>query len=116
MIYIGTDIIDIKRIRINIDSHPIKFLNKIFTEKEIEYCKSKKDPAVHFAGKFAGKEAVKKAILSSGILDQLSMKEIEINSLGGPPKVKVSNFKYRINISISHTKKTAISTAIFLHD
>ena len=68
MIYVGTDIVDINRIRKNINIKDMTFLNKIFTNEEISYCKLKADPPVHFAGRFAGKEAIKKAILSSGIL------------------------------------------------
>ena len=59
----GTDIIEIDRIKENIEKLEDKFKNRIYTEKEIEYCESKKAQKYqHYAGKFAGKEAVFKAI------------------------------------------------------
>ena len=114
MIYIGTDIVEIYRIRNNLIKNQASFLNRIFTEKEIKYCNSKSDPAIHFAGRFAGKEAIKKAILSSGTLDQISMKKIEIVSLSNIPTVNISSFSYCINISISHTNNIATATAIMM--
>jgi len=61
-IYTGTDIIEIDRIKDAIKSDT--FIKKIFTEKEIEYCESKKDPAriQSYAARFAAKEAIFKAI------------------------------------------------------
>ena len=114
MIYLGTDIIDIKRIRKNIALKKATFLNKIYTKQEIEYCKIKADPAMHFAGRFAGKEAVKKAVLSAGILNQISMKEIEILSLKNIPTVNINSVENHIIISISHTDDLAIATAIII--
>ena len=114
MIYLGTDIIDIDRIRNNLIKNQISFLSKIFTDKEIKYCNSKSDPAIHFAGRFAGKEAVKKAVLSSGILAQLSMKEIEIISSDNVPQVILRSVSQPVSISISHTDSIATATAILI--
>ena len=114
MIYLGTDIIDIDRIRNNLIKNQISFLNKIFTDKEIKYCNSKSDPAIHFAGRFAGKEAVKKAVLSSGILAQLSMREIEIISSDNIPQVIIRSISQPVSISISHTDNIATATAILI--
>ena len=113
MFYLGVDIVDVDRIRKNLINYQIKFLNKIFTLKEIEYCNSKSDPAIHFAGRFAAKEAVKKAILSSGLLNRISMKKIEIISVENIPKVTIDAFVHDMNISISHTNALATATAIF---
>jgi len=129
MIYLGTDIININRIRNNLIDNRIKFLNKVFNQKEIEYCSSKSDPAIHFAGRFAAKEAVKKAILSAGVLKQISIKNIGIISFGGIPKVSIQdilysqkddvnikkNPSYSIEVSISHTDNIASATAILTH-
>ena len=114
MIYLGTDIIDIKRIRQTIDSKSIVFLDKIFTKDEIQYCQLKADPAVHFAGRFAGKEAIKKAILSSGLLAHVSMKEIEILSSNNMPMVNMKSIGNCIRVSISHTRDFATATAIIV--
>ena len=114
MIYLGTDIIDISRIRKNLNENYINFINKIFTDKEIKYCESKADPAIHFAGRFAGKEATKKALFSAGVVKQISNKEIEIISLNNIPKVKISAIMNSVNISISHTNNLAVATAIII--
>ena len=114
MLYLGTDIIDIDRIRNTIDVKSTVFLNKIFTKNEIEYCQLRSDPAIHFAGRFAGKEAVKKAILSSQLLERISMKEIEILSSNSIPMVKLDTIDNFITISISHTDRFATATAIII--
>ena len=74
----------------------------------------KSDPAIHFAGRFAGKEAIKKAILSSGILKHISIKKIEIISSDGIPQVNMKLIKNDIKISISHTDNFATATAIII--
>ena len=59
----GTDIIEISRIKESIETQKEKFLNKIYTEKEIEYCESKKNQKYqHYAARFSAKEALFKAI------------------------------------------------------
>ena len=59
---IGTDIIEIDRIQKVIDRHGERFLSKLFTEKERAYCHRYRDPIAHFAGRFAAKEAILKAL------------------------------------------------------
>ena len=61
----GIDIVDVARIKNSIENYKGKFLNKIFSEEEQSYCFSKANPYIHFAGKFAAKEAVIKSLLSS---------------------------------------------------
>ena len=59
----GTDIIEINRVKDIIESLGDSFKNKIYTEKEIEYCESKKNVKFqHYAGRFAAKEAIFKAV------------------------------------------------------
>ena len=55
---IGVDCVDISRFE-DLKAH---FIKKVYTRKEIKYCRSKMAPAQHFAGRFAGKEAVIKAM------------------------------------------------------
>jgi len=114
MIYLGTDIVEVNRIRNNLAKKEIKFLNKIFTKEEISYCNSKPDPAIHFAGRFAGKEAVKKALLSSSSRLVVSMKEIEIISSDRGPIINMPTIKSDIKVSISHTDDFAVATAVLL--
>ena len=103
---IGTDIENIERFK-NKEKH---FLNKIFTKKELEYCFSKKNYAAHLAARFAGKEAVVKAL--SNIADaDIGYNQIEIiNNKKGVPIVKLDKFK--IKLSLSHCKDKAIAFAI----
>ena len=70
----GTDIIEIERIKTSIENLGEKFLNRVFTKKEIEYCESKnKQKYQHYAARFAAKEAAFKA-LSWKIEDKYNIK------------------------------------------
>ena len=80
---VGLDLIEIERIRRALDRYP-GFRERCFTDAEIAYCDSKPNPAQHYAGRFAAKEAVGKA-LGSGVL--FTWKEIEIR---GRPKPGVA--------------------------
>jgi len=59
---IGIDIIEVKRIKKIIERYGDRFYKRILTEKEIKYCKSFSKPDLHFAGRFASKEAYSKSI------------------------------------------------------
>ena len=115
----GIDIIEISRVQKSIDNLGVSFLNKIFTEKEIEYCEKKgKSRYEHYAARFAVKEAVFKA-LSEMVNDKYSItwKDIETtNDEQGRPRVEISNINNNIiediDISISHCKEYAIANAV----
>tara|TARA_Y100000768_G_scaffold380410_1_gene357490 strand:- start:3371 stop:3733 length:363 start_codon:yes stop_codon:yes gene_type:complete len=116
MIYIGNDIVEISRVSHIINRYGEKFLNKIFSSKEIHSIK-KKNSLNTLSGKFAAKEASAKALMSSGILERISFKDIEILTkvngapfveLNNAPKEKIRNFK----ISISHTDQYATAVAL----
>ena len=109
----GTDIIEINRIKDGIENLGDKFLNKIYTEKEIDYCESKGNQKFqHYAGRFAAKEATFKAI--SDYLDskyEILWTDIEVlNDSNSRPKVnlkvELENIE-NIDISISHCKEYA---------
>lgn len=110
----GTDIIEIERIKESIEDLGEKFLNKIYTENEIKYCESKKNMKYqHYAARFAGKEAIFKAI-SKILQDKYSItwKDVEIiDDKNGRPEIVFLNQKYEqiqsIDISLSHCKKYA---------
>ena len=107
---IGTDCVDINRFRNLSDA----FLKKVFTEKEIEYCTSKKSQAQHFAGKFAAKEAAIKSI--KGLGEKVPMNKIEVlNDDDGAPAVSIQDkrfSKYTILLSVSHSDTMAIAFSI----
>ncbi len=79
MIFVGTDIVEVSRIRKMIDSKGDRFLSHIYDKIEVEYCSARVNPALHYAGRFSAKEAVKKALLSSGLFDYILLKDIVIS-------------------------------------
>ena len=115
---IGNDIIEISRIKSAIERHGEKFLDRLFTEKEKNYCLKFKDSEKHFAGRFAAKEAISKA-LGTGFCDSLGWLDIEIiNNEKGAPIVTLSkqaqkrfNFS-NLLLSISHSENYATAFAI----
>ncbi len=122
---IGTDIVDIKRFRAVVEKRGKNFLEKIFTDKELEYAENKKFFHAHMAGKFSAKEAVKKA-LPDGARIGLNWSEIEIlNHPDGKPYVQLhgqaeeimKEFKItRVLVSVSHTDDIATSNAMAVKD
>ena len=113
---IGTDIIEISRIRDAIN-RTSSFKRKVYTEKEIEYIEKKKEPYPSYAGRFAAKEAVSKA-LGTGVRG-FSLNDVEIlnDELGKPTVTLYNNLlnhveDLKIQISISHSKEYAVSTVI----
>ena len=115
----GTDIIEIYRIRESIENLGETFLNKIFTPDEIEYCESKKNAKYqHYAGRFAAKEAVFKAIspLLKDKFDISWQNGQVINDKNGNPKIEFLDIEFdkikSIDISISHCKEYAVATVV----
>jgi len=117
----GTDIIEVQRIKESIERTGDKFLNIIYTPKEIEYCESKKTAKYyHYAGRFAAKEAIYKAI--SGLLDDrfgISWQNTQvINDENGNPKIEFIDIELNnikdIDISISHCKEYATAVVVII--
>ena len=114
----GIDIIEIERVKQCIEDTSGKFCERVYTQKEIEYCESKKmQKYQHYAARFAAKEAVLKAI--SQLLESkfnIEWKEIEIlNDENGRPYVNLLKQGLNINdidISISHCKEYAVASVI----
>ena len=116
-LFIGTDIVEIERIKNSIDKYGLKFIEKIYTPREIKYCQNKENCYPHFAGRFAAKESIKKAIFSSKIIKQIDFKSIEIlNDSHGVPIVKMNKALKIKNpqLSISHEKKYAVAFALLI--
>jgi len=120
----GTDIIEITRIENAIKNLGDNFKNKIYTQKEIEYCESKnKMKYQHYAGRFAAKEAIYKAL--SNLLTEkfeISWKNAEIlNDEKGKPYVNFIDTDifekiHNIDISISHCVEYAIAYTVIIYD
>lgn len=115
----GTDIIEIGRIKESIESMQNVFLNKIFTNNEINYCESKKNMKYqHYAVRFAAKEAIFKAI-SDQLQDkfEINWKDVEVlNDEMGKPRVyfigKTLKNLMNIDISLSHCKEYAVANVV----
>ncbi len=117
----GIDIIEIGRIKESIDDLNDRFIERVFTDKEIEYCESKgRSKYQHYAARFAVKEATYKAI-SEKLKDkfQIGWKDIEVtNDKNGRPKVKIvgvnTNNIENIDVSISHCREYATANVVIL--
>ena len=118
----GVDIIEIDRVKESIEQLRDKFLNRVFTDKEIEYCESRKNQKYqHYAARFAAKEAAFKAV-SWQIDDKYNVcwKDFEVtNDEQGRPSIKLVGIDEKsienIDISISHCKKYAVANVTVLY-
>ena len=112
---VGTDIEDTSRFR-NLDRNEDSiFLNKIFTKIELDYSFSKAKPYQHLAARYAGKEAVVKALGSLG-RQGIDYRDIEILNDGkGIPKASFNqDAQLNIHISLSHSNDRALAFAVIL--
>lgn len=119
---IGTDILEIARVRESIERHGQAFLDKIFTRSEQAYCQKHRDPMPQYAARFSAKESVVKA-LGCGFGDKIGFLDIEISHdpLGKPlvhlsPSVKESFKHPNIIISMSHCKEYVSTIALLIHN
>ena len=114
---VGVDLIEIDRIRRALARHSESFKERCFTAAECAYCDGKPNPAQHYAGRFAAKEAVGKA-LGSGVY--FTWKEIEVR---GRPKPGVhlsgrtARFAerlgaVRVELSMTHSRELAAAVAV----
>ena len=117
----GVDIIEISRVKESIESLGERFINRVFTKKEIEYCESKKNQKYqHYAARFAAKEAVFKA-LSWKLEDKYAIcwKDIEVvDDKQGRPSLNIIGMNLNdienIDISLSHCKEYAVANVTVL--
>ena len=77
-LFIGTDIVEVDRINKLLLKSAELFKNRVFTTLEQKYCDSKSSPSIHYAGRFAAKESIIKAVKSSGYKNPIPFKDIEI--------------------------------------
>jgi holo-[acyl-carrier protein] synthase len=120
---IGTDIVECLRIANMIEKHEEIFIKRVFTPDEIEYCGGRKSSTQHYAGRWAAKEAILKAI-GTGWAKGIQWTDIEIgNEPGGKPFVRLNGAAKdvaesqgisEVLISISHCRlfATAFATAV----
>ena len=121
MLTTGIDVIEISRIRKVIDRWGDRFVRRIYTEQEIEYCRGR---VANLAGRFAAKEATMKA-LATGVRG-VGWKDIEvIRHDGGSPSVRLSGRAlgrserlgiYDLSLSISHSREYAVAMVVAISD
>ena len=121
IIGLGTDIIEIVRIGQMIERHGELFLNRVYTEEEINYCQRRKESYQHFAGRWAAKEAIMKA-LGTGFIRGIRWQEVTVQSqksgkpfvilLGGAGEYAENLGINEIHLTISHCRTYATATAI----
>jgi holo-[acyl-carrier protein] synthase len=121
IIGIGTDITECLRIAQMIERHAELFITRVYTQLEIDYCQSRKQATQHFAGRWAAKEAVLKAV-GTGWRRGISWRDVEVrNQPGGKPTIALYGGLRelaigmgidQIMISISHCRSHATAYAI----
>lgn len=118
---IGTDIVAIERFQRFIDANNVSLLQRLFTERELAVCSSRKEKATCLAGRFAAKEAFVKA-LGTGLRDGISWLDMEVinDNLGKPELVLSGKTKHifisrnlgNLFLSISHDGGHAIAMVV----
>jgi holo-[acyl-carrier protein] synthase len=118
---LGTDLIEIERVQASMDRFGKRFLERVFTAGEIDYCTQKKQSAESFAARFAAKEAGAKA-LGTGISRGVSWKEIEVTrEIGQRPMLHFRGRAgelakgmgiRRVQLSLSHSRKLAMAMVV----
>ena len=114
-INLGVDIVLVDRINKILNSErKSRFLSKVFSSSEISDSKNRQNQSEYFSGRFAAKEAIKKALSSYNKTNVLSFKSLEIlNSESGKPYVLISSERQsNINISIAHDGNYAIAFCV----
>ena len=123
LIGIGIDVVEVDRIADALERHGDAFRDRIFTESERAYCSSQKRPALHYAARFAAKEAVAKAF-GTGIGKDLGWLDMEIiRRPSGEPALELSgtgkayadaNGIAEVKISLTHARDYAAANAVAL--
>ena len=119
---IGVDVIQNDRIRESLEKFGDRFINRIYTEGEQQYCKKCANPAIHFAARFAAKEAAFKA-LGTGWAAGVKWKDVEVERLAsGKPELHLhgealerakSMGAVRFHVSLTHDQLVSVAVVIF---
>jgi holo-[acyl-carrier protein] synthase len=122
IIGLGLDSTDIDRVEDIITRWGPRFVNRLFTDGEIAYCQRRHRPAIHFAGRFAAKEAAMKA-LGTGFSQEVWWRDIEVVRVGGPPRLLLHGGARRrfealgggsSLLTITHSEDVALAQVILL--
>src|SRR5229473_2655019 len=124
IIGLGLDVTEIDRIAATIERYGDRFLRRVFTDGEIAYCGRRRVPAMHFAGRFAAKEAAMKA-LGTGHSQGVLWRDVEIVRHGGPPQLQLHGGAARrfaaiggrsTLVTITHSDALALAQVLVLGD
>ncbi|MDB2674197.1 holo-ACP synthase [Akkermansiaceae bacterium] len=123
LVGIGIDVVEVSRIRSSMDEFGQKFLDRIFTQQEREYCQRQKRPELHYAARFAAKEAISKAF-GTGIGQDVGWLDMEIlRKQSGEPEVHLSGSAAdcakekgvtQVMVSLTHAKHYAAANAVVM--
>jgi holo-[acyl-carrier protein] synthase len=118
---IGVDVVETARIQHSLDRFGERFLHRVFTQGEIDYCKSMKFSARHFAARFAAKEAASKAF-GTGIGKSMGWRDIDVHRKesgqpyvvleGGAKQLAAERGVSAVWLSLSHTEHHAVATVV----
>lgn len=124
IIGLGLDATDIERVADTIKRYGDRFLHRIFTPGEVAYCLRRREPAIHFAGRFAAKEAAMKA-LGTGHSHGVLWRDVEVVRHGGPPQLALHGGAGRrfaaiggrkSLLTITHSDTLALAEVLILGD
>lgn len=120
---IGTDLVEVERVRRALERHGDRFLRRVFTEGEIAYCAGLKHPWPHYAARFAAKEAVSKCF-GTGICGDFGWKSLDVSKdARGRPLAKLdaqgqallmAHGAREVLLSLTHTQTLAQAVAILV--
>ena len=123
VIALGLDLVDVARVKALLERHGERFCERTFSTAECAYCDAHTEPAIHYAARFAAKEAVAKA-LGTGFAQGVNWKDIEVlRSDQGVPSIALhAGAKAKADelgitkwlLSLTHTSTTAAASVVAL--
>jgi holo-[acyl-carrier protein] synthase len=122
IIGLGLDATEIPRIAALIERYGERFIRRLFTEGEVAYCSRRRTPAIHFAARFAAKEAGMKA-LGTGHSQEVLWRDLEVVRRGGPPQLRFHGGAARrfaamgarsSLLTITHTNALALAQVLLI--
>jgi len=123
LIGIGIDVVEVSRVKSSLDEFGERFLKRVFTKEEREYCGRQKRPELHLAARFAAKEAVAKAF-GTGIGKEIGWLDLEICRRdsgepvvilsGGAAEYAEARGVIQVMVSLTHAKHYAAANAVIM--
>ena len=117
----GLDAVEVARIRRLLGTHGERFVARLFTAGEKAYCERNADPAMHYAARFAAKEAAAKA-LGTGLAEGINWADIEVaREESGRPVLRLHGGALqraqalgaeRFHLSLTHTRELALAQVL----